>query len=857
MIWFKLAYKEIRNNPRFSLFFVLNLSLGLVGFIALNSFQVSISQHISNQSRAILSADIDIRSTYELKESDLEILENGIGTYTAKTRRIDFLSMVAGATDSRLIQILAVDKGYPLYGEIKLGTQQVVSGKSIENQLINNASIWVQPEILTALKSKQGDSVSIGSKTFKITDTIVDTSTGFALSGGFAYRILMGLEQAKKTGLIDVGSRRYHHYFYSIPASVDVEQLAERLKKIAEGHFGENSHVSIRTHNNAGRRLTRFHGYLSDYLGLVSLVALFLAGVGTAYLFRSYLGANLKDIAILMMLGAEKKKTYFFLLIQLAALGTVSAFFSFLLSFLFLPLLTSLMTDFLPKGFETVFSWQSVFLAFLMGVMGSILFCLPILRKIHNLKPIVVFNEDQRSSTTKNKFNPKSIVAYFPLLATFWLLSAWQSNSWFIGSVFIASLVGSFIVLGLIGWGLILTANKLSPEKHLVLKLAFRNLYRNKIAVISSFLAIGLGALLINLIPQIDYGLQQEIKHPKSTNLPSFFLFDIQSDQVNPLESLLAAHNYKMNTISAWIEARLSHINGEELEKQGRIEGGSREQNRDRRFRRRTQNLSYRLNLYDSESIIEGNEFSGVYDPESGSLPEISLDLRYSESLKVSVGSTLTFDVQGIPIKGRIVNIRRIQWQTMQPNFYVLFQPGVLEDAPSTFLATIYKVREKDKIMLQNKIVSKFPNVSMVDITLAVKKIFEITGQISWAIQVMALSAIFVGMVVVYSISRYNSQSRMKEINLLKVLGASFNNIKQIIILEFCIFGLTASFFGSLLSLLASRLLSYLIFDSIWAISWQIAIITILSVTFLTMLSAYLGTRKALLQKPVSLLQAV
>lgn len=857
MIWFKLAYKEIRNNPRFSLFFILNLSLGLVGFIALNSFQVSISRHISNQSRAILSADIDIRSNDELTASDLAILENEIGTITAKTKRIDFLSMIAAKTDSRLVQILAVDQGYPLYGEIKLGSQQTASPKNMEEQLIDSASIWVQPEILTALDSKLGDTVSIGVKTFKISDTIVDTSTGFALSGGFAYRIFMGLEQAKKTGLIDKGSRRYHHYLYSIPATVDVELLAERLKRTASQHFGGNSRISIQTHNNAGRRLTRFHGYVSDYLGLVSLVALFLAGVGTAYLFRSYLGANLKDIAILMMLGAEKKKTYFFLLIQLAALGAVSALFAFLLSFLFLPLLTSLMIDFLPKGFTTVFSWQSVFLAFLMGVMGSILFCLPILKKIHNLKPMIVFNEDQRSSTTR-KFDPINLISYAPLLVTFWLLSVWQSNSWIIGSVFIASLIGSFIVLGIIGWALIIAANKISPESHLVIKLAFRNLYRNKIAVISSFLAIGLGSLLINLIPQIDYGLQQEIQHPQSTHLPSFFLFDIQPDQVSPLESLLADYDYKMDNVSPWIEARLIHINDVELQRTDQVEEeGSQEQRRARHSRRRTQNLSYRLNLYDSENIVKGKIFSGTYNPESGLLPEISLDFRYSDSLNTSVGDTLTFDVQGIPVQGRIVNVRRIQWQTMQPNFYVLFQPGVLEDAPSTFLGTIYKVKEEDRVMLQNKIVSQFPNVSMVDITLAVNKAFEITGQISWAIQVMAFSAIFVGMIVVYSISRYNSQTRMKEINLLKVLGASFNNIKQIILLEFYMFGLTASFFGSLLSLVASRILSYLIFDSIWAVSWQIAIITILSVTFLTMLSAYMGTRKVLLQKPVFLLQAL
>ncbi len=857
MIWLKLAIKEIRNNPRFSWFFIFNLSLGLVGFIALNSFQVSIHQHISNRSRAILSADLDIRSTYELKTEDLAYLEEQIGGFEAKTRRIDFLSMVAGKESSRLVQILAIDSGYPLYGDVILEDNGKTDQKILAEQLIDNANIWVQPEILTVLNLKKGDSVTIGAKKFGIADSVVDSSSGFAFTSGFAYSIFMGMEQAKETGLIRMGSRRSHHYFYQLPAGTDAEKVAIRLKDAITERFGKNSYLNVNTHNNAGRRMTRFLGYMNDYLGLVSLVALFLAGVGTAYLFRSYLAGNLKDLAILMILGAEKRNTYIFLLLQLAILGTVAALLSVVLSFLFIPVLTGLLADFLPKNFVTIFSWQSIALALAMGMLGSLLFCLPILNRIHHLKPLIIFNESQRSTPQNHRFDPFKYFSYLPLLITFWLVAVWQSSSWFVGSIFMGSLLGSFLILGVIGWALIMSANKVSTDIPLVFRLAFRNLYRNKTAVISSFLAIGLGAMLINLIPQIDYGLQKEINKPETTNLPSYFLFDIQPDQVEPLNTIIGEFGYQMENISPWIEARLSHINNVEYTKFAADNSTTREQQRRGGSRRRTQNLSYRPHLYDSESLEAGKPFSGVYNFDSGELPEISLDDRYADNLQVKIGDTLTFDVQGIPIQGKIVNFRKIKWQSMQPNFFVIFQPGVLEEAPSSFLGTIYKVREKDKIGLQNNIVRQFPNVSMVDISMAVKKILEITGQISWAIQVMAFSAIFVGMVVVYSIARYNSQSRMKEINLLKVLGAGFNEIRLIIILEFFIFGLSASLVGSLLSLVAAWVMSLMIFDSIWAISWAILVFTVFVITLLTMIAAYLGTRKVLKQKPISLLQAV
>lgn len=857
MIWLKLAIKEIRNNPRFSWFFIFNLSLGLVGFIALNSFQLSIHEHISNRSRAILSADISIRSTYELEAEDLAFLEEQIGEFEGKTRRIHFLSMVAGRESSRLVQILAVDRGYPLYGSIILKNSGNIDQQLLDTELLESPNIWVQPEILTVLNLKKGETVTIGAKQFGIADSVVDSSTGFAYSSGFAYSLFMGIDQAKQTGLIDTGSRRSHRYFYRLPSGSNAEAVADRLKDAISERFGKNSYLSVITHNNAGRQMTRFLGYMNDYLGLVSLVALFLAGVGTAYLFRSYLAGNLKDLAILMILGAEKRNTYIFLLLQLAMLGTIAALLSVALSFFFIPVLTSLMGDFLPKDFETIFSWQSIVLALAMGMLGSLLFCLPILNRIHHLKPLIVFNESQRSTSQNRGIDPFKYLSYLPLLVTFWLVAVWQSTSWFIGSIFMGSLIGSFAILGIIGWLLINFANTVSTDIHLVFRLAFRNLYRNKTAVISSFLAIGLGALLINLIPQIDYGLQKEIKRPETTNLPSYFLFDIQPDQVDKIKQTLEDSGYKLDNISPWIEARLSQINGEEYSRFEPAESTTREQRRRGYSRRRTQNLSYRLDLYPSESLESGRPFSGTYNFESGELPEISLDSGFANNLEVELGDTLTFDVQGIPIQGKIVNFREIKWQTMQPNFFVIFQPGVLDDAPSTFLGTIYRVQSEDKINLQNSIVRQFPNVSMVDISMAVNKILEITGQISWAIQVMAFSAIFVGMIVVYSIARYNSQSRMKEINLLKVLGAGFSDIRVIIILEFCLFGFGASLAGSILSLAAAWIMSFLIFDSIWAISWTIVAFTISAITTLTMIAAYLGTRKVLAQKPLSLLQAV
>jgi len=564
-------------------------------------------------------------------------------------------------------------------------------------------------------------------------------------------------------------------------------------------------------------------------------------------------------MAILLSLGATKLETYLMLGLQIAILGSISALAASALAVFFLPVLTALLKDFLPQGFISFLSWRSIILALGMGMLGSILFCLPVLIRLHNLKPQVLFRENQMPGKVSTGFSVPSLVSYIPLIAVYWSLAAWQSHSWVIGSTFMGSLIGSIIALGFVGWIMLWAAGRFFPRINLIFRLAFRNLYRNRIAMLSSFLAIGLGALLINLIPQIHKGITDELKRPETTRFPSFFFFDIQPDQVSPFKEFLAQRSHTPENISPWIESRLIKINGKTFERGERKTARTREQQRERYAGRRTQNISYRLGQFDSEKIIAGNPFSGRYDPSSGQLPEISLEEWFATTLNIKVGNELTFDIQGIPITGKVVNIREIDWNrnSFRPNFYILFQPGVLEDAPSTFMATLSGVEDSDRIVLQNEIIKRFPNITMVDVTQAVAKFLDITDQISWAVEVMAFLAVMAGLIVVYSISRYNSLSRQQEINLLKVLGANFSDVRKMIIIEFGLLGLLASTLGSILSLIASWIISFVAFESIWGVYWQITLVTIVVISLFSMTAAFWGARKTLRQKPIGLLQSV
>lgn len=366
---------------------------------------------------------------------------------------------------------------------------------------------------------------------------------------------------------------------------------------------------------------------------------------------------------------------------------------------------------------------------------------------------------------------------------------------------------------------------------------------------ISCFLAIGLGSLLVNLIPQIEKGLQEEIAQPDDFSVPDFFMFDIQPDQLEPLETILASYGHQLAFVSPQVRARMESINAGEIT--------DMEETPDEQMqRRRSVNLTYQDTLKSSEELVAGEVWDGPWVFGSDELPGISLELDFAERINANIGDVISFDVQSVPISGRVMNFRTVDWNSFQPNFFISFQPGVLDPAPKTFIAAVSNVPEEQHLSIQNEIVETLPNISIINVGQLVASILDITNQISWGIKVMAYLAIFAGLVVLFSIARYEVKTRFWEINLLKILGANFADVKSMIQIEFGILGFFAAFVGVSMSLLISYAISWFVFDSIWELSWGITAFSIIAITALSVITALVATMSVLRQKPLQLLRA-
>lgn len=849
MIWFKLALREIRNRPRFSLFFVFNLALGLCGFIGLDIFESALVRDLSMRSKSVLGGDLAISGARPLNDTEREAVAKLLpGSEVTETTEL--YSMVASSSGSRLVQLVAIDAKFPMYGTLQLATQgDVKSG--LEKTLAKTPSAWAFPEVLVQLGVKPGDNLKIGQTQFRIDDTVeVDVASSSSIVA-LAPKVYIGQEQLKDTSLVQRGSRISYRYIYKLPGDPDLPALVKELRAT----IGP-SEMNVQSHVDASEALGRLLGYLTDYLGLVALVALFLASLGTGYLFRSFLMSRLHSIATMMSLGASPRQAQSVYAMQLVCLGIIAGVAGIVLSFLLLPWLPVLLKSFMTTDLDLSLGTRAVFLALAVGTIGSLLVCLPFLARIRNLNPAMLFREQYAPALTMQW---QGFVWYVPAMVSFWLLAIWQAHSIKVGSLFF----GGFVLAALLLAAAALTAFRImdvvAEYFPISVRFALRSITRSKMSSISCFLAIGLGTMLASLIPQLQASLQQEVSTPKGLKLPSLFLFDIQEEQLQPLEGLLVKDGVQLGQVSPLVRARLESINGtpiaEYIEKNSDVV--TREGQESQRFLTRTYNLTFRKEFSPSETLITGEKFTAdTYNWDSEQPPEISVEYRFAERLKVGLNDLLGFDVQGVPVEGKIVSLRRVKWNSFQPNFFVQFQPGVFDDAPKTMLASISSLSPAQRIDVQNKVVNKFPNISIVDVANAVERITAIVGQMSWALLFMAYLSLFAGLVVLYGIARQHAYTKRWDINLLKVLGANFVELRVMNLAEFGLLGGLAGAVGVAASLLFNFAVAYFVFDGVWEFSWQIPLAILAIVVILSVLTAQLAVRKVLLESPSGLLKA-
>ena len=863
MLWLKLGWKELINNRAFSLFFIFSLSLGLVGLLVVATFKASITQYLQANLKNILTADLVVSSRIPYTEKSLETLSAQTPENSEQAFMTTFFSMVAAPNNTALMQVTGIDQQYPLYGSFRIADESADSNAAsidasetlITERLINRPIAWMDEHARAFLNVKSGDDIQIGQQTFRVQDRVAEDTPGVVGRSGIAPKIYVGINWLPKTQLIQLGSRVNYYYLLKVPDDMDIKLLENAFNQA----FNVNPDLTpfrVLSYNNANARIVDLLQYIGGFLSLVGLIALFISATGSAYLFRHYFNQRLMQMAILQSLGATFRNAYSVLIAQVLILGFLAATVSIILVAVLMPLIEQLLQQTVFETVNLTLEYPIIVMAMVVGVLSSLFFCLPVMISHRNIRPNDVFSEQLIRQPTR--LNVQQLLSYAPMLLLFWGLAIVQSN-WLIGSLFIGGLVLSVGLFALMAWGLFALIKRYSGQDQVIIMMAFRNIYRRRPSSLSVFLAIALGAFLLNISPQLYQGIKQEIASPKSFVLPDYFLFDIQEEQVGELTTFLQQRQVSLDYLSPNVRGRIKSVNGQpfnERLQQKQAQAESNDQTDSQTFRRRGFNLSFRESLYSSERIVEGEPIVSQYDAQSDAVIEISMDENFARRYEFKVGDTIVFDVLGVPLTTIVKNLRKVQWNSFQPNFFILVQTGVLEDAPKSFLGSISQIKDAEKATLRRELVKAFPNVSLIDVKMVVQRIIKLADQVVIAMLFMAVLSLLAGLAVIYAIARTEAHNRLWEINLLKVLGSKAGHIRTMLSIEFGLLSFTAALIGGLVSIVFTWVLSYQLFQNIWPIDALQLMGTSALITFICIFIVQMAARSVIRQKPWVLLQS-
>ncbi len=834
---FKMAWRDSRSNRRKLFLYMAAIIVGVAAQVAITSFRVNLNSSINDQAKELLGADLEVERNAEF-QPELQAYLDSIAV--DQSNALGFTSMALfpknGAT--RLSQITAMESGFPYYGEI-----ETIPADAANNYLDEYGAL-VDQTILMQLELEPGDSIKVGFLTYEITGAIVDIPGQSTATSFFGPRVLIPLDGVENTGLLERGSRLEYEAYIKYKEGIDPVAVVERLDVMNDVMDFRFDDIEERK-EEVGEAITN----LSNFLNLIGFIALLLGGIGVASSIFVYIRQKIKTVAVLRCVGASSNQTMMIYLLQAMSMGLIGALIGATLGTLIQLYLPVLVQDFIPVDIELFISWGSVLTGVVTGVLISVIFALLPLVAVRRISPLFTLRSSEVNLSKLLGFGTK-------VLLTIVIGASITGYAWFMlndltGALFFT---GAFtICLLLLGACAVLVmkaARRFMPSGwSYEWRQGLANLYRPNNQTSTLLLTFGLGVTLISSLYLTQDMLLGTISFDGEDELPNLALFDIQYDQNEGVNSIITDNNLEILQNVPIVTMRLQSLKGNTLEEV--LADTSRDARRwalTREYR-----STYRDSLVETETL-ESGEFIPSVTGFNVPVP-ISVEAGLMDDLAIELGDSIIWDVQGIPITSYVASVRTVNWQTPQPNFFVVFPTGVLEPAPQFFATTVRTNSRESSVNLQQEIVQAYPNVSAIDVGQIVSTIRDFLDRVTFVIQFIGLFSIVTGLIVLAGSAATSRFQRIREGVLLRTLGAKQNQVVKIQVIEYALLGTMAALLGLFLSVGASFLLGYFYFDIEFTPSFSILLTEAVILILLVLTIGMLNTRGIHQRPPLEILR--
>lgn len=842
---FKMAWRDSRRNRSRLLLFISSIVLGIASLVAVYSFSDNLKRDIEGQAKELAGADL-IVDTRKPVSKKVQAMLDSLGDERASERSFASMLYFLNNSGSRLVQIRALEGGYPYYGDIETSPAEASTEfRQGERKALVDKTVMLQ------FGAKIGDSIKVGKLNFKIEGALDKLPGQTGVTSTVAPVVYIPLKYLEATGLTQIGSRIQYKFYYKYNNPNVVEAVLKKIQPVLDKE-GLDAETVESTKQDTGRAF----GDVNRFLALSGFVALLLGCIGVGSAIQVYIAEKLAAIATLRCLGVRAWEAFLIYLIQIFFIGLIGAVAGAALGTVIQFLLPVGLKDFLPVEITMQLSWSAIGQGVLVGVVIAILFALPSLLSVRRVSPLnaLRISFDQPDA----RIDPLKWLVYGLILLFVFVFTYLQMKTWMQAVVFTGSILFAFLLLFAFAYLLMWLLKRLIPASFGYLwRQGFANLYRPNNQTMMLTVSIGLSTAFICTLFFVQGILMNRVTLSAGENQANMILFDIQGDQKDSLAQL--ARNYKlpvMNQVPI-VTVRIEEINGKRSSDLAKADSLSKpaeknEEPSQRAFRGELR-VTFQDTLTEAEKIVKG-VWSGQV--KEGAEVYVSLEENYAKRIHVDIGDKILWNVQGMLVPTVVGSLRSVNWSRMQTNFRVVFPKGVLEDAPQFFVIMTRVPSKEVSASFQTAVVRGFPNVSVIDLKLILQVLDELLSKIGFVIQFMAGLSMLTGWIVLISTVLTSKSQRLRESVLLRTLGASRKQILVITALEYLFLSILAVGAGLILALAGSYALAVYSFDAVFTPPLVPILVLFVTICLFVVITGVLGSRKVFSHPPIAVLNS-
>lgn len=831
----RLAWRETRAGWRHFAGLGACVAFGVAALVGVASFGTALDRALAHEGKRLAGGDLELRASRAPgPEVDARLARlSGAGAAVVNVRELVAMARQPRNGATSLVELKAVEPGWPLYGAVRTRPARPLA------ELLAGDGVLVEEALLARLRLGVGEALEIGAARLTVTG-VIDHEPDRAGLVALGPRVLLGTRALDRAGLVRPGSRVRYRVLVRLPEGAAAHDARQALARDLD-----DPAVRVAAWDEAQPGLRRFFERLTTYLGLVGLASLLVGAVGVAMAVRAFLRRRRDTIAVLKCLGAPWRTLVAAYLAQTLVLGLAGSLAGAGAGVALQPLLARALAGLAPITLDAGADAWSVARGVVMGVAVTALVALWPLLAIRAVPPALVLRGEVDASARGRR----PWAATLPIVAGLAGLAVWQAGSLKLGAIFLGAGIGAVVLLVVLARAAALAGRALPRLPWLAWRQGLANLGRPGGHAAGVVVALGVGVMLLVAVGVLERALDRQIDHERRRETPSFFFVDVQPDQAERFAGVVRVAGGATPALTPVVRARLASVGGEPVTRatlERRREAGHEGPG----FFTRDYALTATATLPPGNVVTRG-----VWWTETpGGEPRASVEEEAARHLGVDVGGSLEFDVQGVRIGARVTSIRKVDWQTLSTNFFVILSPGMLDGAPTTFVATA-RVPAGREAAVQDAVVAAFPNVTAVPVRDVLERVAAVLDRIATAVRAVAVFAIAAGLVVMVGALAASRYERLTESVILRTLGATRGAVARVFAVEYALLGAAAGLGGSALaSLLAWAVLRFAL-SAPWALEPGTLAVGVLLTTTTSLAVGLLATFRLLGDKPLRVLR--